>query len=351
MPQAAVENVETLNPDIAMIQAAALSNFFKALGDPLRLQILHLLHCDELTVSELVRILDIPQSSVSRHLKILKEAGLVVDRADGPATYYQAAPLPPLEEPGYDLRADLRELFQRETLPPLLRDQLEKILALRNADNGTFFDRIGLHWDSLREDCFGPTFHLEALIHLLPAEWTVADLGTGTGYFLPPLAQHFKRVIGIDASRGMIDLALRRVRDAGLTNVDLRQGDLGQLPLEAGEVDLALLILILHHLGDVRPALSELGRCVSWGGKVLIVEYFPYTNETFRRQMADRRAGIAPELLRAGLAEAGFKEFHMWPLATPQRPEHALAPLPQLYCLQACKKQVGSQTVCAENEP
>ncbi len=335
-----------------MIKPLAISAFFKALADPTRLRILHVLNCEELTVSELVRLFDMPQSSMSRHLKVLREAGLVTDRSVGPATYYRAMLDADPEAPDAPLRRDLQTLLDVDQLALGLRQSLERIIALRAGENESFFDRMAAHWDALREDCFGSSFHLESLLHLLPAQWTVADLGTGTGYILPALAHHFQKVVAVDSSRGMLELARRRVEDHKLANVDLREGDLVELPLETGEADLALLILILHHLADIRPAVLEVGRILAADGQVLVLEYYPYENEVFRRQMADRRAGIAPEVLRAWFAEAGFEHFELWDVPTPPRPDHDLAPLPRLYCLVARKRKVCSTSAgWTEKEP
>jgi ArsR family transcriptional regulator len=323
-----------------MIRPQTLTNFFRALADPTRLRILHVLHCDEFTVGELVRIFDMPQSSVSRHLKFLREAGLVTHRAAGSATFYRAYLVGDPDAPDSALRRDLQALLAPEKLAPALRSAVEKTVALRSTGSESFFERIGAHWDALREDCFGGTFHLEALIHLLPSTWTVADLGTGTGYLLPLLARHFSRVIAVDSSHGMLELAGKRVDEAGVSNVELRLGDLCQLPISEGEVDLALLVLILHHLEDLRPAMLELGRIVAPSGQVLVVEYLPYENERFLRRMADQRAGVAPEIVRALLSEAGFNEFAQFALPTSPQPDHELAPLPQLYGMVARKKKV-----------
>ncbi len=323
-----------------MKRTAAVCGFFKALADPVRLRLLHVLNCEELTVSELVRVLGMPQSSVSRHLKILRDAGLVADRSAGPATFYRATLVAEPEAPDAALRRELQALLAPDELSPSLRQALDYVLALRAPESESFFDRIAAHWDALREDCFGPTFHLEAMVHLLPAQWVVADLGTGTGYLLPVLARHFRKVVAVDSSRGMLELAARRVADANLMNVDLRDGDLAQLPLDDGEIDFAFLVLILHHLADPRPAIIELARVLKPGGQALMLEYFPYENEVFRQRMSDRRAGIDPQFLRALMGETGFENFGLWDLPTLPRPDHALAPLPRLYCLTAEKRRV-----------
>jgi ArsR family transcriptional regulator len=331
-----------------MIATVPLSGFFRALADPVRLRILHLLHVEELTVSELVRILDLPQSSVSRHLKVLRDAGLVSDRPLGAASFYRA--VLEADGPTTGLRDALAATFSPDELSPADRDALARVLASRSDDAANFFDRVGAHWDALREECFGPTFHLEAFIHLLPREWTVADLGSGTGYLLPPLANHFRRVIGVDASAQMVTLAQRRVRDAGVANAEVRMGELNCLPIADAEVDLALLVLMLHHVADVGGALREVARIVRPSGRVLIVELHPHENELFRVRMADRRPGIAPAALQAWLAEAGFGDFETWNYPANPRPEHELTPIPSLYGVVARLKEVCTHERATRSE-
>lgn len=315
------------------MEISTLSTLFKTIGDPVRLRLLHLLCAEELGVGEIVRVLDLPQSTVSRHLKALKDEGLVTDRPVGAATFYRANLEADLGNSGEAaLRDTLAALMRTTPLPPADRERLDRVLALRRTEEGqAFFDRIGLRWDALRESCFGPTFHLEALLRLLPAEWVVADLGTGTGYLLPVLARHFRRVIGVDSSEAMLELAQRRIADEGLRNVDLRAGFLEALPLAEGEADLAVALLMLHHLADIPAALREVARGLKPGGRLLVVEIHPHTNEAFRVAMADRRPGVAPDVLRDWLREAGFGETGFWELPTLERPEHELAPLPRLY--------------------
>lgn len=321
------------DPDMVMMDFVALSSHFKAIGDPVRLRILHLLAHQELSVGELVRIVDLPQSTVSRQLKPLREQGLIVDRPVGSATYYQAAPEAGEGNGEAALRNVLLRLL-RETEPAGGdRERMERIVALRqnDEDGQEFFDRIGLRWDAMREECFGPTFHLEALLHLLPEEWTVADLGTGTGYLLPVLGRHFARTIGIDLNRQMLELARRRVNEAGARGVDLREGRLEDLPLADGEVDLAICMVMLHHLEDVPAALGEIWRALRSGGQLLIVELHAHENERFRLAMADRRAGIAPGQMQEWLRSAGFGSVQHWDMPPAAGVEHELAPIPRLY--------------------
>jgi ArsR family transcriptional regulator len=323
-----------------------LSFLFRALGDPVRLRLLHLLSLEELTVNELVRILDLPQSSVSRQLSVLREQGLLSSRPVGPATYYRTNLEAEVGNGETKLRDSLTDLLKTTQLAPADQRALERAFAAREVPGEQFFDRIGLGWDTLREECFGPAFHLEAMLALLPAEWTVADLGTGTGYLLPILARHFAQVIGIDNSRPMLDLAQRRVEDAGLsTKVELRDGALETLPLADGSVDLAIAMLMLHHLPDVPAALAEVRRVLRPGGKLLVVEIHEHQNEPFRVRMADRRAGIAPAQLSAWLQATGLEPVSTWDLPKVDHPDHELAPIPGLYV------NVASAASAAKNRP
>ena len=320
------------------MEIASLSNLFKAIGDPVRLRLLHLLCAEELTVGELVRILELPQSTVSRHIKTLRERGLVADRPVGAATFYRAA----IEAEGANgdtpIRDSLVSLLRGSNLSPTDRRRLDRILVLRASEGKNFFDEVGLRWDALREDCFGPAFHLEAFSHLLPREWTVTDLGTGTGYLLPTLGSHFRRVIGVDMSEPMIELARQNLAGGDFKHVELRHGPLEKLPIETGEVDLAVALLMLHHLANIEAGLREIHRILKPGGRLLLVEIHPYENERFRVAMGDRRAGVDAEEMMAKLREAGFGMVEMWDLAYLERPEHELAPLPRLYEI-ICEKK------------
>jgi ubiquinone/menaquinone biosynthesis C-methylase UbiE len=315
----------------------ALGNLFKAIGEPLRLRIVQLLCAEELSVGELVRVLDLPQSTVSRHLKTLRDEGLLADRPVGNATFYRATLEADHGNGDAPLRDSLVALMRDTPLPPADRAGLDRVLAVRGTDGESFFDRVAIHWDAMREACFGSTFHLEAFLHLLPAEWTVADLGTGTGYLLPVLARHFHRVIAVDNSQTMLDLAKGRLKELGIGGVKLRAGDLESLPLGDGEADLAIALLMLHHLPAPQVALAEIGRVLKPGGRLLLVEVHPHGNEQFRVRMADRRNGIAPRTLKSWLASAGFAAAEAWDIPTPAHPEHELAPLPPIYGFTALK--------------
>ncbi len=301
---------------------------FKAMADGTRRRTLALLRRHELSVSELVEALNQPQSTVSRHLKTLRVAGLIRDRRDGNTVLYS---LPGAVNNGCasDLSARLLEWMEAQPLAAGMEGRLEAVIRKRQDMSRRFFDRIGRQWDTLREDSFGSSFHLEAFVALLPRTWTVADIGTGTGYMLPTLGRHFERVIAVEPVDGMLEAARRRIEHHQTDNVELRCGDLVHLPIPDASVDLALAVLVLHHVPTPEEALAELHRIVRTGGSVLIVEQTAHHNETFRERMQDRWWGFDPREFSIALQTAGFEWAESRPLATVKRRDDA----PDLFVL------------------
>ncbi len=278
---------------------------FKAMADKTRQRTLAVLTGHELSVSELVEVLSLPQSTVSRHLKVLRSAGLIRDRRDGNAVLYcvlQQAN----GDPNAQLASRLLDWTAEQPLPASLDARRRAVIERRGDMSRRFFDRVGRHWDSLREEAFGKAFHLEAFIALLPEEWTVADIGTGTGYLLGTLGRRFRRVIAIDPVERMLQVARRRVEREGLSNVELDGGDLARLPLEDSDVDLALAVLVLHHVPSPQEAMRELYRIVKSPGRLLVVEQMTHNSESFRERMQDPWWGFEPARFAALLESVGF---------------------------------------------
>ncbi len=280
---------------------------FRALADRTRQRTLALLCRHELSVSELVLVLRQPQSTVSRHLKTLRGAGLIRDRRNGRMVLYSVRNSRS-ETDGTDLSGRLLDWIAEQRLAPALHARLDAIVQRRRQMSDRFFDHVGRRWDTVREEAFGTRFHLEAMWMLLPRDWTVVDVGTGTGYLLGTLAAYFKRVIGVDPVDTMLEVARQRVAADGLDNVALSGGGLSQLPMADASVDLAVAMLVLHHVPEPRDALLELSRVVRPGGRVLIVEQTAHENESFRERMQDRWWGFEPPELTAQVKDAGFEQ-------------------------------------------
>jgi ubiquinone/menaquinone biosynthesis C-methylase UbiE len=283
-------------------QPAALLAWMGTLADPTRLRLLRLLERHELGVAELCDIVQLPQSTVSRHLKVLADEGWVKSRAEGTTRLYRMAE----DTSGAPRR--LWAIAREETggWATVGQDQLRltRRLAARRPAAEAFFAGAAGEWDRLRQELYGGSFTQAALLSLLPAEWDVADLGCGTGQTAAALAPHVKAVVGVDQSPAMLRAARKRTQ--GLANVELRQGSLEALPLDDTSVDAALLVLALTYLADPQRALRESSRILRPGGRLVIVDLLRHDREEFQRQMGQARPGFAPEALAAMLHEAGL---------------------------------------------
>jgi ArsR family transcriptional regulator len=273
------------------------------LAEPTRLRLLRALEKRELSVLELCEALALPQSSVSRHLKSLAEAGFVDVRRQGTQSLYAWA-----DETAPAARK-LWALARAETEGWAIAHQdakrLEAVLGRRD-DARRFFAGAAGAWDELRARVYGRTFGTEALLALLPPSWTVADLGCGTGALTAALAPRVRRVIGVDRSAAMLQAA--RKRTAGLRNVELHEADLGELPLDAGSADAALLVLVLAYVADPAPVLAEARRILRRDGRLVVLDAARHDDLELRRRMGQVEPGFEPEDLAARLRGAGFPE-------------------------------------------
>jgi len=282
-----------------------------SLAEPTRLRLLRLLERQELGVTELTDVLQMPQSTVSRHLKLLANQGFIHGRSEGTANLYAMRPteLPP---PARRLWALVRE--QTEGWATARQDQLrlDRCLHERRRESQAFFARSAESWDRLREELYGGAFTAVALRALLPRDWVVADLACGTGSVAGQLAEQVQHVIGVDQSQAMLRAARRRLGDCD--NVELRRGDLEALPVDDGCCDAALLILALSYVADPGAALREAARILRPGGRAVIVDLLRHDRDDFRRQMGQQRLGFEPEELCALLQAAALNHGRCAPL-------------------------------------
>ena len=279
--------------------------YFKALSDETRLRLAHILLHYELSVNELVRILGMGQSRVSRHLKILTEAGLLTSRRDGLWVFY-AAPRTG-EERGF-----LRTVMPFVPADAVMRADLgmaAQILEERARKTRQFFNAIAEYWDELNREVLGAFELPEAVCAAVPTGCrTAVDLGCGTGAVLGRLLPMSRGVIGVDGSARMLERCRRRFSQADLADgrISLRIGELNHLPLRDHEADFACINLVLHHLSAPEEGLREIRRIMAPGGRLFVVDFQRHNDETMRSRYGDRWLGFEEHELAAGLEHAGF---------------------------------------------
>lgn len=282
-----------------------------ALADPVRLRLLHMLAAGELAVAEIAEVLQMPQSSVSRHLKVLAEQDWIVVRHEGPANLYR------LYEK--ELEAAQRRLWllakdETASWPELEQDRarLSAVLAARRTDAAAFFAGVAGEWERLRAELYGDRFTLAAFLALLPRDWVVADLACGSGAVSAELAPQVARVLAVDHSPEMIRAAKRATR--GFANVEIRRGELEALPIDDGACDAALLLVTLTHVADPVLVLAEMARILKPGGRAVVIDLLRHDRDDFRRRMGQIRLGFEPAELSALLRDAGLEHVEVRPL-------------------------------------
>lgn len=288
----------------------------ESLSDPTRLRLLRLLERHELGVVELCDVLQLPQSTVSRHLKVLFDRSFVRSRKQATTHLYRMI-LDELDPA--DRRLWLLAREQTESWATCQQDQLrlERLLREKETDSQTFFAGAAGQWDRVRAELYGTLFAQSALAALLPGGFVVADLGCGTGPLIEQLAPHVGRVIGVDNSGAMLKAARKRLAES--KNVDLRRGELDALPIADQTCDAALLVLVLSYVAEPAGALREAHRILKGSGRLVVVDLLPHDREDFRRQTGQQHAGFGPEAMKAALGACGFGAIGV--RALPPEPE------------------------------
>jgi ArsR family transcriptional regulator len=273
----------------------------KVVADPNRLRILLLLKSEELSVAELQEILAMGQSTISTHLSQLKQAGLVEDRRTGKSNLYRST-----GPAGGSLLEEILADAQRE-IAEFASDQaaMRRVLRKRQDKMRAFFDSVagrlgkdyvpGKSWKSLAE----------ALLRLMPP-LTIADLGAGEGSSALLLSQRAVRVIAVDSSARMIEVGREKAASHGVENVEYRLGDMEEVPIGAGEVDLVFFSQSLHHALHPERALAEAARILAPGGRVVVLDLVKHRFEEAREMYADEWLGFSEVELEAMLENAGF---------------------------------------------
>ena len=290
---------------------AAIFDDLTTLSDATRSRMLLILERHELTVSELCAVLQLPQSTVSRHLKTLANTSWVSSRRDGTSRYYTLA-LDERDAPTRRLWSLLREQVATTAGADQDARRLKGVLGRRQSKSVEFFASAAGQWDRLRRELFGGASALHALPALIDARWTVGDLGCGTGETSAALAPFVAHAVAVDRSGEMLQAARRRLRD--FPNVDVRRGELEALPIAVGELDAAVMMLVLHHVPDPGAALREAARTLKARGKFVMCDMLPHDHEEYKQQMGHVWLGFHDDQLRRLLGAAGFEDIRMVPL-------------------------------------
>ena len=280
----------------------SIVKILRVVADPNRLRILLLLKGEELSVAELQEILVMGQSTISTHLFQLKQAGLVEDRRAGKSSLYRLSPAD-----GSPLEQILAEA--KSEIPEAATDQqaMRRVLRKRQDKMRSFFDSVagrlgkdyvpGQSWKSVAE----------ALLRLMPP-MVIADLGAGEGTFALLLAQGAKKVIAVDTSAKMIEVAREQALRHGVKNVEYRLGDMEEVPIDDGSVDLVFFSQSLHHALHPERAIQEAWRILQPGGRIVVLDLVKHRFEEARELYADEWLGFSESELEAMMEKAGFTD-------------------------------------------
>lgn len=281
-------------------------NVLKAMAEPTRLRVLALLAHGELNVKDLTRVLGQSQPRISRHLKLLAEAGLVERAPEGSWVYFRLS-----EQQSASQIANLVLGAVDADDPVLLRDRAraEALRAEREAAAQAYFQAHANEWDSIRALHVAEASVEAAILAALGPEPLsfLIDLGTGTGRMLELLAARYRRGLGIDRSPAMLAYARAKLERAKLSHAQVRQGDIYDLPLGDAVADAVVMHQVMHFLGDPAQAMREAARMLMPTGRLLIVDFAPHELEHLRDQFAHERLGFSGAQVAQWLADCGLE--------------------------------------------
>lgn len=279
----------------------------KAMADPTRLRLLVILDREELSVNELVRILGMGQSRISRHLAIMKDAGLLQMRREGTWSFYSI----PATVEATSLLDSFRNSERHNSILAGDGPRIRQVLEDRKEKSRQYFDKVAEDWDDIRADYFGLRVRNRALAGLIPADWKVADIGCGTGFLLLALAPLVKKAYGIDNSGEMLRVARRNAVQRGLKNIEFIQSEMNDLPLKTGSLDGLTASMVLHHADIPGGVAKEWARVMKPGGKISIVELAKHEHDWLREEMADTWLGFEEKEFSGFFRSAGFERVRV----------------------------------------
>lgn len=279
-----------------------LLSVLKALSDETRLRIVSLLLNHELNVNEIVDILGMGQSRISRHLKILSDAGILSCRKDGLWAFYTAAVNGPAE--------DLVKLLQREMTGGFYSNDnksLESYMADRSEKGRAYFNGIASRWSAIRREILAGLDLNSEILAVMKRASVTADLGCGNGELAALLLQKSEKVIGVDRSTGMIEIARQNLSGVSAEKAEFRLGELSHLPLRDDEADCAVISMVLHYLDDPGRGIEEAARILRKRGRLIIGDLSIHTSEAMRSRFGHRWLGFPDGVVSGWMKQCGFK--------------------------------------------
>jgi ArsR family transcriptional regulator len=326
-----------------MISRPNVLDHLTALADPTRSRIMLLLDRHELTVGELCTVLQLPQSTVSRHLKILSDEGWIVARGEGTSRFYSML-ANRLDAGAQQLWGVVREQMTESAGARQDRRRVESVLAQRREKMIKFFDNSAGMWDELRSEMIGERTDLLALLDLIDESWVVGDLGCGTGHVSEALAQCVRQVIAVDESGPMLAAAERRLQQ--LPNVELRAGTIEKLPIEDATLDAAILFLVAHFITDPFRVMTEILRVLKPAGKLIVVDLMAHERAEYVVQLGHVWQGFDGEQMKQWLSDAGFERCRYRAL-----PADPAATGPALFVASGRRSAAESRTSAGTPDP
>jgi len=289
-----------------------LQKVFKTLSDPTRMRILRLLEEEELMVQELMEVLGMAQSRVSRHLAILREAGLLRDRRDGTYVFYRLSPPP--EGAWRDGWALVRRILAKDPTAERDRTLLRRVLDARSARARSFFDAVGPEWDALRKVFDDDALRARAIGRLVTPGLRVADIGTGTGILACELARLGLDVVGIDSSTRMLDAARAKLADESFPpggRIELRRGEADDIPLADAEMDAVFAHMVLHYVPSPAEVVREMARVLRPGGALVVVDFVLHQHEWMREELGVLWLGFSRDEVQQAFSDAGLPDMRI----------------------------------------
>src|SRR5580692_9522981 len=300
--------------DTERLAFPALTTMLKAAGEATRLRILALIAEAELTVSDLTEILRQSQPRLSRHLRLLAEAGLVERFREGSWAFFRMGERGSAADIA---RAMITRLDPNDAVIARDRERLAAVRAARATAAQNYFRRHAAEWERIRKLHIADTAVEDAIRTALADKpiRSLLDLGTGTGSMLELFAGDIERGLGLDLSLDMLALARARLDRAGIKNCSVRQGDIYDLALPRDAFDVVIIHQVLHFLDDSGRAVREAARVLRPGGRLLVVDFAPHDMEFLRDEHAHRRLGFAAETVTQWIEAAGLDFINQQTLA------------------------------------